>query len=166
MYRAIEYDNDFLAHYGVKGMKWGVRKARKTVTSATRGAANKTKKGAHIVVSSAKARRDASHKESFRYMADVGAGEFRKKTNARIRKRSVDPTYKKEYDKALARLRNPNYVADKKRLMGIGVNAVAAGVLLGPEMAAISTSYQVAKYRNNKARARRTKGYKEYKWFR
>ena len=60
MYRAIEYDNDFLAHYGVKGMKWGVRKARKTVTSATRGAANKTKKGAHIVVSSAKARRDAN----------------------------------------------------------------------------------------------------------
>lgn len=166
MYRAMEYDNDFLAHYGVKGMKWGVRKARNTVTSTAKGVAKKTKSGAHLVVSSAKARRDASQKESFRYRADVGAGDFRKKTNARVRKRSVDPTYKKEYDKAIARLRNPNYVADKKRLMGIGASAVAVNLMFGPQAAALSTSYHVAKYRNDKARARRTKGYKEYKWFR
>lgn len=37
-----EYPEEFLAHHGVKGMKWGVRKQR--VTSAIRGGRKKTKK--------------------------------------------------------------------------------------------------------------------------
>lgn len=31
----MEYNENYLAHYGIKGMKWGVRRKRSTTNSAS-----------------------------------------------------------------------------------------------------------------------------------
>ena len=65
---------DELWHYGVKGMKWGVRRAER-----------KTRK---------QARKDAQSKMYY----GEGAGVRRRNINAVVRQRSKDPTYKKAFD--------------------------------------------------------------------
>lgn len=75
---------DFLAHYGVKGMHWGIRKDRAP------GASRKTNKAA------AKDAKEAARAKMF---YGEGAGTRRKLINATVEARSKkDPTYRSAFD--------------------------------------------------------------------
>lgn len=65
-----------LMHYGVKGMKWGVRR---------------------------RARRDAKEYTLARMYYGEGAGNRRKLIKATVKDRSKDPFYKSEFDKAVSK---------------------------------------------------------------
>lgn len=65
-----------LYHYGVKGMKWGVRR---------------------------KARKDAKEYARAKMFYGEGAGNRRKLIKATVNERSKDPEYKREFDKALSK---------------------------------------------------------------
>lgn len=67
-----------LYHYGVKGMKWGVRRAER-----------KTRK---------QARKDAQETARSKMYYGEGAGVRRRNINSVVRQRSKDPTYKKAFD--------------------------------------------------------------------
>lgn len=73
-----------LFHYGVQGMKWGVRKATPT------GASRRTNR---------EARKDAKEYTKAKMFYGEGAGTRRKLVNATVNtKRSKDPTYGEAFD--------------------------------------------------------------------
>ena len=67
-----------LYHYGVKGMKWGVRRAERN-----------TRK---------QARKDAQETARSKMYYGEGAGVRRRNINSVVKQRSKDPTYKKAFD--------------------------------------------------------------------
>lgn len=69
-------ETDYLEHFGVKGMKWGVRR---------------------------EARRDAKESARAKMYYGEGAGVRRRNINAIVKQKSKDPTYKAEYEKAYAK---------------------------------------------------------------
>lgn len=71
--------NGELYHHGVKGMKWGVRKARRV------------------------AKKDAKEFARAKMYYGEGAGNRRKLINAKVNERSKDPNYKKAFDEALSK---------------------------------------------------------------
>lgn len=76
--------DDFLAHYGVKGMRWGQRKA------SIPGVSAKT---------SREARKDASEFAKAKMFYGEGAGTRRKLIKAKVESKSAkDPSYKKAFD--------------------------------------------------------------------
>jgi len=84
-----EFSEEFLAHYGVKGMKWGVRK------SDHPGASRRTNK---------EARKDADEFARAKMFYGDGAGTRRKLIKATVDAKSKkDPTYKDAFDHHLAR---------------------------------------------------------------
>ena len=68
------YSGSTLTHYGVKGMKWGVRR---------------------------RAKKDAKEYARAKMFYGEGAGNRRKLIKAKVEERSKDPFYKQEFDKAL-----------------------------------------------------------------
>ena len=68
--------DDFLEHYGVQGMRWGVRRA---------------------------ARKDAVESSRAKMYYGEGAGTRRKLIKAKVESRSKDERYKKEFDAHLAK---------------------------------------------------------------
>ena len=81
--------SDFLEHFGVKGMQWGVRKERAP------GVSNKTDK---------EASKDASEFARAKMFYGEGAGTRRKLIKASVDAKSAkDPNYKKAFDFHLAK---------------------------------------------------------------
>ena len=84
---SIEYDN-YLAHYGVKGMKWGVQK-EKTPSGVSRRTNREAKK-------------DAKEYARAKMFYGEGAGTRRKLINNSVKaKSSKDPSYKKAFEEHL-----------------------------------------------------------------
>jgi hypothetical protein len=84
---AQEYE-DWLEHYGVKGMRWGERKAARpagTPRSTERAAAKDAKEAARAKM----------------YYGE-GAGVRRRLINNTVKSRMVDPKYKEAYERNLA----------------------------------------------------------------
>jgi hypothetical protein len=80
----FETDEDFLEHYGVKGMKWGQRKATPT------GASHKVNK---------EASKDAKEYARSKMFYGDGAGNRRKLINAKVEEKSKRiEGYKKAFD--------------------------------------------------------------------
>ena len=80
--------DDFLAHYGVKGMRWGQRKA------SIPGVSPKT---------SREARKDANEFAKAKMFYGEGAGTRRKLIKAKVEsKAGKDPNYKKAFDHHLS----------------------------------------------------------------
>ena len=98
MGKPLQEDEAFLEHFGVKGQKWGVRKA--TPTGATRSTNRRAKK-------------DASEFARAKLFYGNGAGTRRKLIKATVEQRSKnEPGYKKAFDAHLAK-QNMAKQADK-----------------------------------------------------
>lgn len=82
-----DYPEDFLAHHGVKGMRWGIRKQR------TPGVSRKTDRAA---------RKDAKEFTQAKMYYGEGAGNRRKMIKAKVDQRSKDTAYKKAFDNHVA----------------------------------------------------------------
>ena len=80
-----------LMHYGVKGMKWGVRR---------------------------RARRDAKEYTLARMYYGEGAGNRRKLIKATVKARSKDPFYKSEFDKAVTKTDMSKRASQARRQRG------------------------------------------------
>lgn len=86
----FETPSDALAHYGVKGMRWGVRK-----DDRLEGVPNKTNK---------EAAKDAAEFARAKMFYGEGAGNRRKLIKATVdSKANKDPAYKKAFDHHLAK---------------------------------------------------------------
>lgn len=84
MYRPVKH----LAHHGVKGMKWGVRR---------------------------KARKDAKEYARAKMYYGEGAGNRRKLIKATVKERSKDPAYKKEFERQIKKQDMAKHASAAKR---------------------------------------------------
>lgn len=82
---AYYYDQSYLAHFGVKGMKWGVHRSE----AASLGVSRKTNR---------EAKRDAKEYTQAKMFYGNGAGNRRKLINATVNSKSKDQAYKKAFD--------------------------------------------------------------------
>lgn len=87
-----------LMHYGIKGMKWGVRR---------------------------RARRDAKEYTQAKMYYGEGAGNRRKLVKATVKARSKDPFYKSEFDKAVANTDMSKRASQARRQRGRKIKRVA-----------------------------------------
>ena len=116
-------EEDYLAHYGVMGMHWGIRKDRAP------GASSKTDR---------EARKDAKEHARAQMFYGEGAGTRRKLIKATVEaKAKKDPGYKSAFDHHLARqdmsthaqkARSERSLTDKKRSVKRGAKYVARRV--------------------------------------
>lgn len=140
------YNEDYLAHFGIKGMKWGVRRYQNPDGSLT-------PKGAKRY-----AKKDAKEYARAKMFYGEGAGTRRKHINATVNQRSKDPEYKKAFDEALSKQDMSKHAAKAKRERkvrdaGKATAKTGRGVVnaltghperLGAGMLAAYTGYQVA----------------------
>ena len=149
----MEYDfdyDDYLMHYGVKGMKWGVRNDKRL-----EGVSHKTNR---------EAKKDAKEYARAKMFYGEGAGTRRKLINKSVEaKAKRDPSYKQAFDyhlenqdlsehaqKARSERRRKDTVnSTKKTVRGIKNLAMGTGAAVTTTAAAGYYAYQL--YNNNPA---------------
>lgn len=98
------YDKScYLAHYGIKGQKWGVRRSPEELGQ----------KVPHSTIRTAK--KDAKEFARAKMFYGEGAGNRRKLIRATVNERSKDPYYKAEFEKALAKQDMADHAAKARR---------------------------------------------------
>lgn len=80
---------DYLVHYGIKGMKWGIRRTPEQL--------------GHLRNPKRAARKDAKEYARAKMFYGEGAGTRRKLINNTVEERSKNPDYKKAFDEALSK---------------------------------------------------------------
>lgn len=136
----------YLEHHGIKGQKWGIRRFQNKDGSLTVAGARR------------KAKKDAKEYARAKMFYGEGAGTRRKLINATVKERSKDPTYKKEFDKALDKQDMSKHASKAKQERKIkdttkSVKKTGKGVVniitghperLGASMAVAYAGYKVA----------------------
>ena len=105
MSRYFNYtEDDYVAHFGIKGMKWGVRRYQNSNGSLT--PAGKTRyldKPTHAQKKTMhQAKKDAAEYARAKMFYGEGANIRRKHIKSTVRQRSKDPLYKQTFDNELA----------------------------------------------------------------
>lgn len=86
------YDsNTYLAHHGIKGQRWGIRRSPEELGHKIPRSTIRT------------AKKDAKEFARAKMYYGEGAGNRRKLIKATVNERSKDPDYKREFEKALAK---------------------------------------------------------------